>query len=107
MEPGRALDDLGAEGDELDALVVARLRDVPADQAFPWYGLEADAALMAPLRLMETWAHGQDGVAAQRVQGSALDFCLRVTRRRSLAETGVTAVGQDARTWLDVARVFL
>ncbi|WP_230466279.1 TIGR03084 family metal-binding protein [[Actinomadura] parvosata] len=145
--------------------VAARLRDVPADQVFPWYGSQADATLMVPLRLMETWAHGQDvfdtlgvehrptnrlrhvallGVmgrelsfhaaqlpppaepfrveltgpdgetwawgpedAAQRVQGSALDFCLRVTRRRPLAETGLTAVGQDARTWLDVARVFL
>ncbi|MEU2620466.1 TIGR03084 family metal-binding protein [Streptomyces sp. NPDC007157] len=143
----------------------AALRDVPRDQGFPWYGSQLTAALMTPLRLMETWAHGQDvfdalgvkrrptdrlrqvaalGVtgrelsfhaaglpgpaepfrieltgpggrtwawgpenAAQRVQGTALDFCLRVTRRRSLAETGLRAVGEDARTWLDIARVFL
>ncbi|TDW18443.1 uncharacterized protein (TIGR03084 family) [Kribbella kalugense] len=120
---------------------------------------------MIPLRLMETWAHGQDvfdalgvvhpptsrlrhvawlGVAGrelsfyaaelptpaesfrvelsgpdgeiwtwgpeyavQRVEGSALDFCLRVTHRRSLAETNLTAVGEDAGKWLEIARVFL
>ncbi|MEU0936361.1 TIGR03084 family metal-binding protein [Embleya sp. NPDC005971] len=147
------------------AEVVAALREVPPDLGFPWYGSEVTATLVAPLRLMEVWAHGQDvfdalGVArrstgrlrqvaalgvmgrelsfyaarlpvpaepfrvelagpdgriwawgpedaAQRVQGSALDFCLRVTRRRSRAETDLTAVGVDAQTWLDNARVFL
>ncbi|MFI5780778.1 TIGR03084 family metal-binding protein [Nocardia sp. NPDC051570] len=145
--------------------VAAALRDIPLDQGFPWFGSQLTAALMVPLRLMETWAHGQDvfdalgvsrrptsrlrpvaslGVvgrelsfyaaqlptpaapfrielagpdgeawvwgpddAEQRVQGSALDFCLRVTQRRSLAETDLTAVGEDARKWLEIARVFL
>ncbi|MEU7141562.1 TIGR03084 family metal-binding protein [Nocardia sp. NPDC046473] len=145
--------------------VAAALRDIPLDQAFPWYGAELTAKLMVPLRLMETWAHGQDifdtlgvtrhatsrlrpiaamGVvgrelsfytaelptpaepfrveltgpdgetwawgpadAEQRVRGSALDFCLRVTRRRPLAETDLTAVGADARKWLEIARIFL
>ncbi|WP_370966903.1 maleylpyruvate isomerase family mycothiol-dependent enzyme [Amycolatopsis sp. cg9] len=147
------------------AELAAALRDVPLDHAFPWFGSQATAVLMVPLRLMETWAHGQDvfdalgvahrptgrlrhvaalGVAglglsfyaaqspmpaeevrveltgpggelwtwgpeaaAQRVRGSALDFCLRVTHRRSRAETGLTAVGGDADKWLDIARVFL
>ncbi|WP_328608915.1 TIGR03084 family metal-binding protein [Amycolatopsis sp. NBC_00345] len=147
------------------AEVAEALRDIPLDHAFPWYGSQLTAALMVPLRLMETWAHGQDvfdalgvphratgrlqhvaslGVigrelsfyaaqlpgpaepfrveltgpggqtwfwgpedAAQRVQGSALDFCLRVTHRRSRAETDLTAVGEDAEKWLDNARVFL
>ncbi|MGC0420158.1 TIGR03084 family metal-binding protein [Embleya sp. AB8] len=145
--------------------VAAALGDVPRDQGFPWYGSQVSAALMAPLRLMEVWAHGQDifdalGVArrptsrlrqvaslgmagrelsfhaarlpapaepfrveltgpdgrtwawgpehaTQRVQGSALDFCLRVTQRRPRAETDLTAVGADARKWLEIARVFL
>ncbi|MFE5812881.1 TIGR03084 family metal-binding protein [Streptomyces sp. NPDC056479] len=145
--------------------VAAALRDVPEDHGFPWYGSQITAALMAPLRLMEVWAHGQDVVdslgvsrrptgrlkhvaslgvigrelsfyaaqlpgpaepfrieltgpagqtwawgpedAQQRVQGSALDFCLRVTQRRSRAETDLTAVGEDAHKWLDIARVFL
>ena len=145
--------------------VAAALREIPLGQGFPWYGSQLTSALMVPLRLMETWAHGQDvfdalgashrptgrlrqvaslGVigrelsfyaaqlpvpaepfrvelaghdgrtwvwgpedAEQRVQGSALDFCLRVTRRRSRAETDLTAVGKDADKWLDIARVFL
>lgn len=145
--------------------VAAALRDVPLDQAFPWPGSDVTARLMVPLRLMETWAHGQDvydtlGVAhrpsdrlrhvaslgvegrtlsfyaaqlpipaepfrveltgpggetwawgpeeaAQRIRGSALDFCLRVTQRREPAETGLTAVGEDALKWLEIARVFL
>ena len=145
--------------------VAAALRDIALDHGFPWYGSELTARLMVPLRLMETWAHGQDvfdalgvprrptgrlrhiaslGVvgrelsfyaaqlptpaepfrveltgpdhqtwawgpedARQRVQGSALDFCLRVTQRRPRAETDLTAIGADARKWLDIARVFL
>lgn len=144
--------------------VAEALRDIPLNHAFPWYGSELTAALMLPLRLMETWAHGQDifdtlgvsrrptgalqhvaslGVvgramsfyaarlpvpaepfrvelvgpdgqtwiwgpenAPQRVQGSALDFCLRVTHRRTRAETDLTAIGDDAQKWFDIARVF-
>ncbi|WP_329056385.1 TIGR03084 family metal-binding protein [Amycolatopsis sp. NBC_01488] len=147
------------------AEVAAALRDLPLDQAFPWLGSDVTVRLMVPLRLMETWAHGQDvfdtlGVAhrptarlrhvaslgvegrtlsfsaaelpipaepfrveltgpggetwtwgpddaAQRIRGSALGFCLRVTRRRALSETDLTAIGEDARKWLEVARVFL
>ncbi|CAJ61964.1 MULTISPECIES: TIGR03084 family metal-binding protein [Frankia] len=145
--------------------VQAALQDVPPDHEFPWFGSTLTPALMAPLRLMETWAHGQDvfdavGVAhrpttrlaavaalgvqgrglsfaaaqlpappepfrveltgpdgqtwawgpqdaAQRVQGSAFDFCLRVTQRRPRGDTDLTATGEEARTWLDIARVFL
>ncbi|WP_050375164.1 maleylpyruvate isomerase family mycothiol-dependent enzyme [Streptomyces acidiscabies] len=142
--------------------VAAALRETPLDHEFPWYGSQLTPALMIPLRLMETWAHGQgiyDAVdvphppanrlrhvaalgvigrelsfhtvqlppsgpllprdpddqtwtwgpenAEQQVHGSAADFCLRVTRRRSLEETELVAVGEDARTWLEVARVFL
>lgn len=53
----------------------------------------------------QTWGWGPED-AEQRVKGSALDFCLRVTQRRSRAETDLTAVGADARKWLDIARVF-
>ncbi|MFD2419955.1 TIGR03084 family metal-binding protein [Amycolatopsis pigmentata] len=145
--------------------LAAALGDVPVNHGFPWFGSRVSAALMVPLRLMETWAHGQDvfdalgvsrrptgrlrhvaslGVigrglsfyaaqlpvpaepfrvelagpdgetwvwgpedARQRVQGSALDFCLRVTQRRPRAATDLTAAGEDAQKWLDIARVFL
>lgn len=45
--------------------------------------------------------------AVQRVQGGAIDFCLCVTRRRPWSETNMTATGEDAQKWLEVARVFL
>lgn len=147
------------------AELVAALRDTPWDHASPWYMSEITPALMVPLRLMETWAHGQDvfdamgaarpptdrlrhvaslGVlgralsfaavgltepsapfrveltapdgqiwawgpeaAAQRVRGSAMDFCLCVTRRRPWFETDLTATGEDAQKWLELARLFL
>lgn len=147
------------------AELAAALLVTPWGHAFPWYMSKVTPALMVPLRLMETWAHGQDvfdavGVAhrptdrlrhvaslgvlgralsfaavglpepaapfrveltasdgqtwvwgpeaaTQRVQGSAMDFCLRVTRRRPWSETDLTATGEDAQKWLEVARIFL
>jgi uncharacterized protein (TIGR03084 family) len=44
--------------------------------------------------------------AAQRVTGSALDFCYLVTQRRPLAELDLVAVGEDAQRWLTIAQAF-
>jgi uncharacterized protein (TIGR03084 family) len=52
-----------------------------------------------------TWAWGPED-AAQRVTGSALDFCLRVTQRRHRDDLGLTAVGAEADRWLDLAQAF-
>jgi uncharacterized protein (TIGR03084 family) len=52
-----------------------------------------------------TWVWGPEE-AAQRVTGPALDFCLRVTRRRHRADLALRATGRDADRWLDVAQVF-
>ncbi|SFF55941.1 TIGR03084 family metal-binding protein [Blastococcus tunisiensis] len=52
-----------------------------------------------------TWAWGPED-AEQRVVGPALDFCLRVTRRRHRADLALEAVGRDAERWLDVAQAF-
>jgi uncharacterized protein (TIGR03084 family) len=51
------------------------------------------------------WTWGPDD-AAQRVTGSALDFCLLVTQRRNRADLDVSAVGADADAWLDIAQAF-
>ena len=52
-----------------------------------------------------SWTWGPDD-AAQRVTGSAEDFCLLVTQRRPRAELDVTAVGDDAARWLTIAQAF-
>lgn len=53
----------------------------------------------------QAWAWGPDD-AAQRVRGSALDFCFLVTQRRPRAELDVTANGPDAQKWLEIAQAF-
>ncbi|MUL67030.1 TIGR03084 family protein [Mycobacterium sp. CBMA 234] len=53
----------------------------------------------------DTWIWGPDD-AAQRVTGSAEDFCLLVTQRRALRDLDVTAVGDDAQQWLTIAQAF-
>ncbi|GAA3203638.1 TIGR03084 family metal-binding protein [Nonomuraea helvata] len=53
----------------------------------------------------ELWAYGPES-ADQRITGSALDFCLLVTRRRHRADCDVIAVGADADAWLDIAQAY-
>lgn len=52
-----------------------------------------------------TWTWGPED-AAQRVTGPALDFCLRVTRRRNRGDLALRAIGADAERWLDIAQAF-
>jgi uncharacterized protein (TIGR03084 family) len=78
------------------------------DFAFAQHGLPAPAD---PFRVELTgpdgslWSWGPED-AAQRVTGPALDFCLRVTRRRHRADLALEATGPDADRWLDVAQAF-
>lgn len=53
----------------------------------------------------DTWTWGPQD-AAQRVTGSAEDFCMLVTQRRPPARLDVTAVGVDASKWLTIAQAF-
>ncbi|GHH69005.1 hypothetical protein GCM10018793_00730 [Streptomyces sulfonofaciens] len=53
----------------------------------------------------EVWAHGPED-AAQRVTGSALDFCLLATQRAHRADVDVHAEGPDAEQWLGIAQAF-
>jgi uncharacterized protein (TIGR03084 family) len=52
-----------------------------------------------------TWSWGAPE-AADSVRGDALDFCLLVTQRRHLADTGLRATGPVAVAWLDLAQAF-
>lgn len=53
----------------------------------------------------DTWTWG-DPSAAERVEGSAHDFCLVVTQRRHLADTGLVTQGDAAREWMEIAQAF-
>jgi uncharacterized protein (TIGR03084 family) len=87
---------------------VAHLGVRTRDFAFAQHGLPAPAE---PFRVQLTapdgdvWAFGPED-AAQRVTGPALDFCLRVTRRRHRADLALEATGADADRWLDLAQAF-
>ncbi|GAB3870465.1 TIGR03084 family metal-binding protein [Kibdelosporangium lantanae] len=52
-----------------------------------------------------TWTWGPED-AAQRIVGSALDFCLVSTQRRHRDDTDLKAVGTDADKWLNIAQAF-
>ena len=78
------------------------------DFAFTVHGLTPPAEpfrveLRAPDGTL--WEWGPDD-AQQRVTGSAEDFCMLVTQRRAAPELDVTAVGDDAATWLTIAQAF-
>ncbi|MDA8319910.1 MAG: TIGR03084 family metal-binding protein [Actinomycetota bacterium] len=53
----------------------------------------------------ERWTWGPAG-AANLVTGSALDFCLVVTQRRHLDDTGLRLTGAAARRWMSIAQAF-
>ena len=87
---------------------IAHLGVRTRDFAFTVHGLTPPAEpfrvdLTAPDG--DTWAWGPDD-AAQRVSGSALDFCYLVTQRRPLAALDVVAEGDDAARWLTIAQAF-
>jgi uncharacterized protein (TIGR03084 family) len=53
----------------------------------------------------ESWVWGEEGLA-DRVSGSALDFCLVVTQRRHLDDTALDVQGPVATEWMSIAQAF-
>jgi uncharacterized protein (TIGR03084 family) len=51
------------------------------------------------------WAWGRDD-AADRIAGPAEDFCLVVTQRRHVDDTGLVLAGDSARDWMLRAQAF-
>lgn len=98
----------------VDAPATPRLKSIAhlgvrtRDFAFSVHGLTPPAD---PFRVELTapgdgvWAWGPEE-AAQRVSGSALDFCYLVTQRRPRAALDVRAEGAEAETWLEIAQAF-
>lgn len=53
----------------------------------------------------EAWTWG-DPASPEYVRGTAVDFCLLVTQRRNLADTGLVYSDGAAREWLSIAQCF-
>jgi len=47
-----------------------------------------------------------DGGSVASVTGTALDFCLVVTQRRNVADTGLVVEGDLAEEWISIAQAF-
>lgn len=54
----------------------------------------------------DVWVWGDDPDAADRVTGTALDFCLLVTQRRHVTDTSLAVVGDAANEWMAIAQAF-
>jgi enediyne biosynthesis protein E11 len=89
-----------------------RLRHVVAFALGNWdfgYQVRGLPAPATPFRYELTapsgahWSYGPAD-ASQRVTGTALDFCLLVTRRRHRSDLAVETTGDDATRWLEVAQ---
>jgi uncharacterized protein (TIGR03084 family) len=64
---------------------------------------EVHVVLLAPDG--DTWTWGAPTLD-DRIEGPALDFCLAVTQRRPLDQLALTAAGDAAAGWLEVAQAF-
>jgi uncharacterized protein (TIGR03084 family) len=70
-------------------------REVPAVQPY--------VRLISPSGALWEW---NDPAAAERVEGSAVEFCRVVTQTRNLADTHLAVTGASARQWLERAQCF-
>ncbi|MCY0937379.1 TIGR03084 family metal-binding protein [Streptomyces sp. H34-S4] len=53
----------------------------------------------------EVWTFGPED-ATQKITGPVHDFCLLVTRRRHRDDLALTATGEEADRWLDIAQAY-
>lgn len=102
-------DALGVERPATDRLrSIAHLGVRTRDYAFAVHNLTPPAEpFLVELRGPggDTWSWGPSE-AAQRVTGSAEDFCFLVTQRRPLSSLDVAAEGPEAQRWLQIAQAF-
>ena len=53
-----------------------------------------------------TWSWNESAAGTDLISGNALDFCLVVTQRRHLADTGLVVTGPAATEWIAFAQAF-
>jgi uncharacterized protein (TIGR03084 family) len=54
----------------------------------------------------EVWTWNDEAASENLVSGIALDFCLAVTQRRHVADTGLIVHGPLAEDWMPIAQAF-
>ena len=98
----------------LEPSVSARLRDIAhlgvATRAFAYANRGRDA----PDAAVSVTLVGPDGDrwqwgpadAPDRISGPALDWCLVVTQRRSVADTDLEVIGEAAGDWMGIVQAF-
>jgi uncharacterized protein (TIGR03084 family) len=82
------------------------IRSLPYSYAvnrLPQPGAPVRVELVAPDGGQWAWGPADAG---DRVSGIALDFCLVVTQRRHLSDTGLAVAGGTARQWIAIAQAF-
>jgi uncharacterized protein (TIGR03084 family) len=70
-------------------------RDVPERKPY--------VRLLAPSGAIWEW---NDPAAADRVEGTAVDFCRVVTQTRNVRDTRLQVTGDVAQAWMDIAQCF-
>lgn len=101
-----------ADGLGLEVEPTARLRHIAhlgvrtrgyayANRGLPLPDGEVRVTLAAPDGSTWEWGAGDDAV-----EGTALDFCMRVTRRRPVGALGLRTTGPLAAEWMDIAQCF-
>ncbi|MGI9646420.1 MAG: TIGR03084 family metal-binding protein [Ilumatobacteraceae bacterium] len=102
-------DALGVERQATDRLRhIAQLGFITRGWSYVNRGLEpatepVRVELTAPS--CDVWAFGPDD-AAESVTGSAVDFCLVVTQRRHVDDTGLVVAGDAATEWMEKAQAY-
>jgi uncharacterized protein (TIGR03084 family) len=73
-------------------------RGLPVPAVRPWL------RLTAPSGALWEWHAAAD--AADRIEGSAVDFCRVVTQTRNIADTALRVAGPVAQQWMAIAQCF-
>jgi uncharacterized protein (TIGR03084 family) len=69
----------------------------------PLPAVDVSVILTTPAGQTVSWGPAD---VSDRVSGAMLDFCLVVTQRRHLADTGLEVMGDAAREWISIAQAF-
>jgi uncharacterized protein (TIGR03084 family) len=87
---------------------IARLGHITRSWSYVNRGLEVPEAAVC-VRLTapsgDEWVYG-DEAAPESISGAAEDFCLVVTQRRHVDDTGLVVIGASALDWMHKAQVF-